>query len=137
MTLNVSFAMTRENMQYAQCSFCGNSKESKKAFKGPQAAICKECLEIGSDILSDQLNVTPVRERTSVVLPILFLESPVEPGNPVRCYLTCPACKQSHIDKGEWATKPHRTHLCEYCNYTWKPADFPTVGVDEPYSCGK
>jgi len=34
-----------------------------------------------------------------------------------------------HIDKGEWATKPHRTHLCEFCGHKWRPEEYPTVGV--------
>jgi len=50
---------------------------------------------------------------------------------PVRMILKCPACGEQHIDKGEWATKPHRTHLCEKCNHEWRPFEFPTVGVEK------
>lgn len=60
--------------------------------------------------------------------------------------LYCPAGHQ-HIDEGEWATKPHKTHECQkvipcncsalyhgecvktICGQQWRPADFPTVGV--------
>lgn len=43
--------------------------------------------------------------------------------------LYCPECKKQHLDKGEWFTKEHKTHLCEYCGVTWRPYDYPTVGV--------
>lgn len=43
--------------------------------------------------------------------------------------LPCPVCRFIHVDRGEWRTKPHSTHLCEECGHTWKPYDQPTVGV--------
>lgn len=43
--------------------------------------------------------------------------------------LRCPECIAPHIDKDEWATKPHRTHLCEYCGHKWRPKETATVGV--------
>lgn len=29
--------------------------------------------------------------------------------------LNCSSCGKPHLDKGEYAIKPHKTHLCEYC----------------------
>lgn len=43
--------------------------------------------------------------------------------------LFCPQCSYQHIDEGEWATKPHRTHRCLNCKNEWRPANTPTVGV--------
>lgn len=43
--------------------------------------------------------------------------------------ISCPSCGQPHVDKGEWATKPHRTHLCERCGGTWRPYPVATCGV--------
>ena len=43
--------------------------------------------------------------------------------------LKCPKCKAPHLDTGDWATKPHKTHLCLECGHEWRPCDFPTVGV--------
>jgi rubredoxin len=43
--------------------------------------------------------------------------------------LTCPACSALHIDKGEFATKPHHTHACQECGCVWRPAVVPTIGV--------
>lgn len=43
--------------------------------------------------------------------------------------LNCPACGAQHIDEGEWATKPHRTHLCANCGNEFRPANVSTVGV--------
>lgn len=44
--------------------------------------------------------------------------------------LNCPECGVKHVDRGEWETRPHKTHLCEACGHLWKPRPFPTVGTD-------
>jgi hypothetical protein len=38
-------------------------------------------------------------------------------------------CGQLHVDKGEYATKLHHTHSCQFCGHTWRPAVVHTVGV--------
>lgn len=48
---------------------------------------------------------------------------------PIPMVLTCPFCDVPHIDKNEWATKPHKTHLCEACGAEWRPCNRATVGV--------
>ncbi len=50
---------------------------------------------------------------------------------PVPLVLNCPRCHRQHIDEGEWATKPHRKHLCAKCEHEWRPANIYTVGVKE------
>ena len=42
--------------------------------------------------------------------------------------LWCPRCGQQHIDKGLWATVPHRTHYCNYCCTEWRPFEVATYG---------
>lgn len=44
--------------------------------------------------------------------------------------LFCPKCNGQHIDRDEWATKPHKTHLCEFCGHLWRPKETHTVGVE-------
>lgn len=48
---------------------------------------------------------------------------------PIPMLIKCPECGARHIDEGEWATKPHHTHSCQPCGWTWRPAVVPTVGV--------
>lgn len=48
---------------------------------------------------------------------------------PIPMLLVCPACKKRHLDEGEFSTKPHHTHACQYCGTVWRPAIVPTVGV--------
>jgi hypothetical protein len=52
--------------------------------------------------------------------------------DPIPMRITCPACRLPHIDEGEWASRPHRTHLCAECGLTWRPCERPTVGVAAP-----
>lgn len=78
---------------------------------------------------------------------------------PIDMVLFCPRCGLQHLDKAidanyihasgatiigsdefghiwsdgvrrtPWANPPHRSHLCEGCDYVWRPADVPTNGV--------
>jgi hypothetical protein len=50
------------------------------------------------------------------------------PG-PVPMILHCPECRARHVDEGLFATKPHHTHACQSCGFTWRPAIVHTVGV--------
>ena len=47
----------------------------------------------------------------------------------VPCELFCPSCDLQHLDEGEWATRPHRTHQCQFCSHLWRPFDVATYGV--------
>lgn len=38
-------------------------------------------------------------------------------------------CEYLKPGSPRWDNPPHRSHLCEYCNYTWRPADVFTNGV--------
>lgn len=53
----------------------------------------------------------------------------LETMKPKPVFLFCPKCGFLHVDEGEWATKPHRTHLCTECGHKWKPHAYPTVGI--------
>lgn len=50
-------------------------------------------------------------------------------ANPIPIILHCPECGARHIDRGEFATKPHHTHACQACGLTWRPTVVATVGV--------
>lgn len=56
---------------------------------------------------------------------------PTEPNAPIPMLLWCPKCGARHIDEGEFATRPHRTHTCQNptCGLNWQPALVPTTGV--------
>lgn len=56
-------------------------------------------------------------------------DDPHESPAPIPLLLTCPACGERHVDRGEFATKPHHTHACQSCGMVWRPALVPTVGV--------
>lgn len=48
---------------------------------------------------------------------------------PIPLRLLCPRCGGLHVDEGEFATKPHHTHACQFCGEVWRPAVVATVGV--------
>lgn len=52
-----------------------------------------------------------------------------EGQEPIPMHLWCPICHTKHIDIGEFATKPHRTHSCQNCGLNWQPCLLSTVGV--------
>lgn len=49
--------------------------------------------------------------------------------SPVRILTDCPECHTPHVDRDEWETRPHKTHLYEKCGHKWRPAVVCTVGV--------
>lgn len=51
------------------------------------------------------------------------------PVAPIPMLLICPGCGCRHIDKGEFETKNHHTHACQYCGTVWRPAIVDTIGV--------
>lgn len=85
--------------------------------------------------------VVDLVEQGRVVLERALTDGPTPP---IPMALYCPAGHR-HLDLGEWATRPHRTHQCqavvyeggpdgrgEYvCGLEWRPANFPTVGVEK------
>ena len=48
---------------------------------------------------------------------------------PIATILHCPWCQAQHIDEGEWATRPHHTHLCAKCGRTWRVE--PYCAIDD------
>lgn len=58
---------------------------------------------------------------------------------PIDVILPCPRCGWRHVDKpdGDWTNPPHRSHLCFYCGFIWRPADVPTNGVEVIKTHGK
>lgn len=55
--------------------------------------------------------------------------------NPINMLLFCPTCHRMHIDKPDpatqWDDPPHKSHVCQFCETIWRPADVPTRGVEE------
>lgn len=60
-------------------------------------------------------------------------------NRPINMVLFCPNCGQQHIDapEGEWKNPPHKTHLCHFCSYKWRPADVATNGVEKIQTKGE
>ena len=51
-----------------------------------------------------------------------------------RCYAVAQGCPDRCT---KWSNPPHRSHLCHYCGYIWRPADVPTNGVAAVKTKGK
>jgi len=52
---------------------------------------------------------------------------------PIPMLLFCPKCDLQHVDAPnpakDWTNQPHRSHECQMCGWTWRPADVATTGV--------
>jgi hypothetical protein len=59
---------------------------------------------------------------------------PALPPVPLRKWIDCPKCCTPHIDRGEWATKPHHKHLCDRCGHVWRVEPY-TAGIDPGDAC--
>lgn len=84
-------------------------------------------------VTSDELRA--LRRAVDGVPTITPTLQRLRPETPVPIVLTCPLCKQQHVDEGEWMTRAHRTHRCVYgpfgkgCGHEWQPSNVATVGV--------
>ena len=75
-------------------------------------------------------------------------------STPLDLVCFCPRCGAQHIDRAEieptgevrdgatvvrytWDNPPHKSHLCHNCKYVWRPADFPTNGVQTTNTRGQ
>ena len=74
-----------------------------------------------------------VARRKSITLYCAQNDLPL--GSPLRTVIDslgdvifCPECSKQHIDRGEWATRLHHKHLCEYCGHVWRIEPY-TFGV--------
>ena len=70
---------------------------------------------------------------------------------PIDMVLHCPKCHMQHIDVPDahdllqrplvaldrWTNPPHRSHLCLFCGFIWRPADVETNGVLAIKTVGK
>lgn len=50
--------------------------------------------------------------------------------SPIPMILFCPICRCRHIDRGKFATEPHKSHACQGCGFVWSPCHRPTVGAE-------
>lgn len=108
------------------CGRCGRSMKIEHygvSYRGIAAAdnaiLCLECSEVFQHFLAKM----PAGD--SVLPMILFCPGPVPDGHGgIR------VCGSRHVDKGVFAGKPHHTHSCQTCGFTWRPAVGFTVGVE-------
>jgi hypothetical protein len=59
---------------------------------------------------------------------------PAQATKPIAAFMHCPRCQAMHVDRGEWASRPHHTHLCAFCTYEWRvePYCYGVLWVDLP-----
>jgi len=48
---------------------------------------------------------------------------------PEEMIILCDQCHTLHVDDGDFATRPHRTHTCHHCGRDFTIKSAPTVGV--------
>lgn len=80
-----------------------------------------------------KVNAEQLTRLTQAIMKLSYSVSLPATGQdtPISIRLPCPnmLCNEMHIDTGEFATKPHHTHACQFCGNVWRPAVVCTVGV--------
>lgn len=78
-----------------------------------------------SNTLSDDALQLDVRDH------IRRIEAALErPELPLELFIICPRCKEQHVDEGEFATKPHKNHSCQFCGLTFQASGpVESIGV--------
>lgn len=98
------------------------------------AKILREENRVVSLLMHEQTLATP-RDFHSTVENIVdaivtnALAIAAQAEEPIPMLIVCPACNERHVDEGEFATKRHHTHACQFCGTVWRPAIVATVGV--------
>lgn len=90
--------------------------------------LCDDIGSAAADVRADLELLLSIHERIVNLAELVRVLAP-HVMSPVPMLLACPACDVKHVDEGEWATRPHRTHLCHACGSLFRPALVPTVGV--------
>lgn len=66
-----------------------------------------------------------VKERLKKIMQKLE-----EPVLPLELLIICPRCLKQHVDEGEFATKAHRNHSCQFCGLTFQASGpVKSIGV--------
>lgn len=73
--------------------------------------------------------LTELLEATAGLIRATRAEHPL--SEPKRVEMWCPFCGHQHEDVGEWASRPHQTHLCASCKAKWT-VEPRVYGVRDP-----
>jgi transposase-like protein len=106
---------------------CPHCKQ-KMAQRWTVSAKHWSCQTRDCPIFSQPLSAKDIADRLNMKrLPTIEVED-----GPVikRLILYCPSCGLQHVDRGVWAKRPHRKHLCEGCGSLFTPSDEFTAGVE-------
>lgn len=123
-------ALLGSNLQEGEAEFAPIEGWPNATYKQEHAAM-----SAAYEALAKRLGQRPpfdiVREHTA----------PSESETPLPMVLHCPNCRAQHIDEPNlimgWTNPPHRSHECQKCGCTWRPADVPTNGVAAITTKGK
>lgn len=97
---------------------------SNGAYKGTDR------LGYGFTRLLDQVNeLLAIRDNLLEEIRLQEERHLTENEKPIPVQLFCPKCGTQHVDRDEWAVRPHSSHACQNCGLVWKPCLRDTVGV--------
>ena len=132
-----------------------------------ECANCKTSIDGNIDALDGNglcIKCRPKPEHSVQYNDVIKSKCPCEHckdpnARPMPIVTHCPNCGLIHVDRGEWATKPHKTHRCvDYteqledievadgaggfkkvaqicvtpgCGFEWQPSLINTVGVEK------
>lgn len=121
-----------DNLQGVDCMsrqghLRGRTGGSRTQWRGPLRKIV-EVLQYGGSSMFERTRVR-LECGHETLSNAQYKARCTECAQPVSMHLLCPRCGAIHLDEGEWATRPHKTHQCQSCKHEWRPFEYPTVGV--------
>lgn len=93
-------------------------QDALEALAALLSAIRNKKRPFGGKSLASALLVSAISRADTILSP-----------QPIPMRLHCPECGELHVDDGEWATREHTSHACQFCGAVWRPAVVATVGV--------
>lgn len=119
-----------------RCLSCQNEVLSKDAKIVLNVHLCPTCAEMAKKA---EVELERESARALTLAKNVLAQHILKGGlmrtklnEPVKLVLYCPVCQKQHLDEGEWAVRPHKTHLCLGCGHQWDPLpDRESFGVAE------
>ena len=115
----------RAKLREVQTRFEQETVESVQNITVAPGSVVLDMISNNKLSLNSDWEVVLMRTRLITALP----KSHTTGSFSIRDDINCPRCNLQHVDRGDWAKRLHRKHLCERCGCIWQPEDGYSFGI--------